>query len=122
MECITGDTHLLRQEIKKAKTEQRTKHQRNITGRQVLWMVHRFFAMNVKDKEMTDTARLHKVTLQNGDIQQFIYRWDEMLALMTRRPTDDDLMNLFVLQFDVHLAKQHEFYVEYLFLVQSSSH
>ena len=115
MECIPGDTHLLRQEIKKAKTEQRTKHQRNITGRQVLWMVHRFFAMNVKDKEMTDTARLHKVTLQNGDIQQFIYRWDEMLALMTRRPTDDDLMNLFVLQFDVHLAKQHEFYVEYLF-------
>ena len=78
-------------------------------------MVHRFFAMNVKDKEMTDTARLHKVTLQNGDIQQFIYRWNEMFALMIRRPTDDDLMNLFVLQFDVHLGKQHEFYVEYLF-------
>ena len=38
-----------------------------------------------------------------------------MLSLMTRRPPDDDLMNLFVLQFDVHLAKNHEFYVEYLF-------
>ena len=115
MECILGDTHLLRQEIKKAKTEQRQDHQRNITGRQVLMMVHRFFAMNEKDKAMTDTARLHKVTLQNGDIQQFIYRWDEMLSLMSRRPSDDDLMNLFVLQFDVHLAKQHEFYVEYMF-------
>ena len=115
MECIPGDTHLLRQEIKKAKTEQRMTQQRNITGRQVLMMVHRFFAMNEKDKQMTDTARLHKITLQNGDIQQFIYKWDEMLSLMTRRPPDDDLMNLFVLQFDVHLAKNHEFYVEYLF-------
>ena len=38
-----------------------------------------------------------------------------MLSLMTRRPSDDDLMNLFVLQFDVHLAKNHDFYFEYLF-------
>ena len=61
---------------------------------------------------MADTARLHKVTLQNGDIQQFIHRWDEMISLMARTPSDDDLMNLFVLQFDAHLNKQHEFYVE----------
>ena len=106
MDCIPGDTHLLRQEIKKAKTEQRQQHQRNITGRQVLQMVYKFFAMTEKDKAMTDTARLHKVTLQNGDIQQFIYRWDEMLAIMSRRPSDEDLMNLFVLQFDVHLPKK----------------
>ena len=39
MECIPGDTHLLRQEIKKAKTSQRQIHERNITGRQVLFMV-----------------------------------------------------------------------------------
>ena len=45
MECIPGDTHLLRQEIKKAKTEQRNQHEKNITGRQVLWMTHRYFAM-----------------------------------------------------------------------------
>ena len=115
MECIPGDTHLLRQEIKKAKTAQRLSHERNITGRQVLYMVHQFFAMSDKDKSMTDTARLHKVTLQNGDIQQFIYKWDEVLSLMRKRPEDDDLMNLFVLQFDVHLPKSHEFYVEYLF-------
>ena len=75
MECIPGDTHLLRQEIKKATAEQRAAQQRNITGRQVLMMVHRFFAMNSKDKDMTDTARLHKVTLSNGDIQKFIYMW-----------------------------------------------
>jgi len=78
-------------------------------------MVHRFFAMNEKDEHMTDTARLHTISLSNGDIQQFIYKWDEMLSLMSRRPADDDLMNLFVLQFDVQLAKNHEFYVEYLF-------
>ena len=76
MECIPGCTHLLRQEIKKAKAEQRTNHQRNITGRQVFMMIHRFFAMNDKDKHMTDTARLHKITLQNGDIQQLIDRLD----------------------------------------------
>ena len=34
---------------------------------------------------------------------------------MTKRPPDDDLMNLFVLQCDVNLPKNHEFYVEYLF-------
>ena len=42
MECIPGDIHLLRQDIKKAKTEQRQVHERNITGRQVLMMVYRF--------------------------------------------------------------------------------
>jgi hypothetical protein len=115
MECIPGDTHLLRQDIKNAKTEQRQTQQRNITGRQVLYMVHKFFAMNSKDKDITDTARLHKITLQNGDIQQFIYKWDEMLSLMTKRPADEDLMNLFVVQFDVHFTKNHEFYVEYSF-------
>ena len=115
MECIPGDTHLLRQEIKKAKTLQRQTQERNITGRQVLFMVFHFFAMNQKDKSMTDTARLHKISLQNGDIQTFLYKWDEMLSLMTKRPEDDDLMNLFVLQFDLHLPKNHEFYVEYLF-------
>ena len=50
---------------------------------------------------MTDTARLHKVNLQNGDIQQFIYRWGGMLPLMSRRLPGDDRMNLFVLQCDV---------------------
>ena len=114
MDCIPGDTHLLRQEIKKAKTEQRQQHQRNITGRQVLQMVYKFFAMTEKDKAMTDTARLHKVTLQNGDIQQFVYRWDEMLAIMSRRPSDEDLMNLFVLQFDVYLRQKPSVFAEYL--------
>ena len=71
--------------------------------------------MNQKDKAVTDTARLHKVTLQNGDIQQFMYRWGGMLSLMTKRPPDDDLMNLFVLQCDVNLPKNHEVYVEYIF-------
>ena len=61
--------------------------------------------MHEKDKAMTDIARLHKITLQSGDAQQSIYRWDEMLALMSRRPSDDDLMNLFVLQLGVHLPE-----------------
>ena len=77
-------------------------------------MVHRFFAMNEKDKHMTDTARLHTVTSSNGDIQQFIYKWHGVISLMARRPTYDDLMDLFVLQFGVHLAETHEFYVECL--------
>ena len=63
MDCNPGDTHLLRHDIKKAKTEQRQQHERNITGRQVLQMVYKFFAMNEKDKAMPDTARLHKTTL-----------------------------------------------------------
>ena len=88
MECIPGDTHLLRQQIKKAKMEQRQQHQRNITGRQVLWMTYKYFAMNEKDRDMTDTARLHKVILTNGDLQKFIHRWDELLAIMRKRPSD----------------------------------
>jgi hypothetical protein len=99
---------------KKAKSEQRALHERNITGRQVLWMTYQYFAMNEQDKNMTDMARLHKVILLNGDLQQFIYRWDEMLAIMKKRPSDEDLMNLFVLQLDVNLPKNHEFSVEYV--------
>jgi len=38
-----------------------------------------------------------------------------MLSSMKKRPPDDDLMNLFVLQFGLHLPTNHEFYVEYLF-------
>ena len=114
MECIPGDTHLLRQEIKKAKTEQRNQHEKNITGRQVLWMTHRYFAMDEKDKAMTDTARLHKIILTNGDVQQWVYRWDEMLSIMKKRPADEDLMSLFVLQLDVNLPKNHDFHIEYL--------
>lgn len=37
-----------------------------------------------------------------------------MLAIMKKRPSDEDLMNLFVLQLDVNLFKNHEFGVEYL--------
>ena len=80
----------------------------------MFWMTYQYFAMNEQDKNMTDTARLHKVILLNGDLQQFIYRWDEMISIMRKRPTDDDLLNLFVLQLDVNLPKNHEFAVEYL--------
>ena len=83
---------MLPRSSKKAKTDQRQTQQRNITGRQVLMMVYRFFAMNEEDKEMTDTACLHKITSNNVDIQQSVYKWDEMLPLRTRRPQDDDLM------------------------------
>ena len=61
--------------------------------------------MNEKNEAMTDTARLHRTILQNGDIQQFVYRWALVLAHMGRRPSDDDLMTLFVLEFDVHDPK-----------------
>ena len=84
MECIPGGTHLHRHEIKKAKTEQRQTQDRSITGPQVLFMVQRFFAMHEGDKAMTDTARFHEATLQNGDTQHLIYRWNEMLSLMTQ--------------------------------------
>ena len=56
---------------------------------------------------MTDMARVHKVTLTNGDLQQIVYRWGEMFPIMKKRPTDDDLMNLFVLQLDVNLHKNN---------------
>ena len=49
MGCTPGDTHLLRQQIKKSKSEQRQAHERNITGRQVLWVTYHYFAMNDLD-------------------------------------------------------------------------
>ena len=52
MECIPGDTHMLRQEIKKAKTAEQQLHERNITGRQVLFMVYKFFAMNKRETNL----------------------------------------------------------------------
>jgi hypothetical protein len=78
-------------------------------------MLYRFFALSTWDKDMADTARLHKTTLKQGEIQQFIYQWDETISTMSKVPHVDDLMNLFVLQFDQNLPVKHEFYFEYLF-------
>ena len=64
MECIPGDTHLLRQEIKKAKALQRQAQERNTAGRQVPFMVYHFSAMNEKDTSMPVIVRFHKVSLQ----------------------------------------------------------
>ena len=64
---------------------------------------------------MAGTARLHTITLSNGDIQQFNCKWDGMHSLVTRRPPNDDLMGLVVLQFGAHLATHHGFFVEYFF-------
>ena len=59
-------------------------------------------------------ARLHKVTLANGDLQQSIYRWDGMFSTMRRRPSDEDLMHLFVLELGVNLPTDNGFGIEYL--------
>ena len=97
MECIPGGTHLLRQQLKNAKSDHRTNFERNISRRQVFWMTCQDFAMNEQGKNMTDTARLHTVILPNGDLQQFIDRRDGMISIMRERHTDDDLLNLFVI-------------------------
>ena len=112
MGCISGGTHLLRQEIKKAKTPQRQTQERNISGRQVLFMVYHLFAMNDKDGSMTDIARVHEVNFQSGDIQQFVCKRFEVLTLIPKRPDDEDLMNLFVLQIDLNLPNNHQFCIE----------
>ena len=74
MECSPGGTHLLLQEITKAKTLQRQTQERNITGRQVVFRFFNFFGMNRTDKSMTDAARLHQISLQNGHIQHFLHK------------------------------------------------
>ena len=73
----------------------------------MLWLTYQHFAMNDQDKNKTDMARHHKVILLNGDLQQFVYRLDEMLSIMEERLPDEDLMNLFVLQPDVSCSKNH---------------
>lgn len=77
-------------------------------------MTYNYFAVNEKDRDMTDTARLHKVILKNRDVQQFTHRCGELLAIMRKRPADEDLMNLSVPQLDVTPPKNHEFGIEYL--------
>ncbi len=44
---------------------------RDITDRQVLMLVHRFSVVSGEGKNMTDAARVHNMTLDNGDIKQF---------------------------------------------------
>ena len=59
--------------------------------------------MSDKYKSTMDTARLQQVSLNNGGIQQFVCKWDDTLLQMKKRPADDELMNLFTLQFGWHL-------------------
>ena len=78
-------------------------------------MIHKHVSMNARDKSITDNARLQKVALNNGDVQQSVYNCDVTLRKTSSRPNDDHLMNLFVFQFDTNLQKNHEFQLEYVF-------
>ena len=61
-----------------AKTEQEAKEDRNIKGRQILWMIYEYFKSNEQTNQLFQVVDLMKVQLHNGDrgLEKFISTWD----------------------------------------------
>ena len=84
MECIPGDTHYLRQEIKKAKTLQQDTKELNITGRQVLFLVYHFFSMSEKDRnEVLDSIPLHRMPALRECVDPVLFLASEAASYIT---------------------------------------
>ena len=113
-ECIPGDTHRLRQKVD-LKNQELKELRKLMSGRQLLWMMYQHFIVTDKDRNLTDTAKLQSLSLKDGDLQQFIFKWDLQLTRTLKRPTDEDLLNLILIQLETCLKKDHEFYQEYYF-------
>ena len=73
-DCIPGDTRMLRQRINQKRRDERLQHQRNLAGRQMLFMVYEWFKVAEKDKDMVDTNKLQRLKMINGDLQKFIFK------------------------------------------------
>ena len=68
---------------------------RFLRGRQVAFMTHDYFRVTGAHDTVLDYADLFSVTLHDDNIQEFDTRWDEVLLLMSKIPSDDILESLY---------------------------
>ena len=75
--------------------EQEAKEKRYARGRQILLMVHKHFSTNIKHGAIYDFEDLLSVQLINEDLNNFMTRWDTVIAGMGNEQNEKTLEALF---------------------------
>ena len=64
-------------------------------GRQIAFMIYDYFRVTGAHDTVLDYADLFSITLRNDNVQDFDTRWDQILRLLTKIPSDDILESLY---------------------------
>ena len=66
-----------------------------LKGRQILHMIHRWFATSSVMKSFTDINILSQVSLKGNYLSDFLHRWDKVLIRIDTKPNDLQLRSMF---------------------------
>ena len=89
---IIHNSHFKRKislEEQKAQKEDRFLH-----GRQIAYLIYEQFRVTGTDNSVENCTDLFSIILRNDDVQEFDSKWDGILLLMTKIPSDDILEGL----------------------------
>ena len=70
------------------------KEDRFLRGRQIAFMIYKYFRVTGAHDTELDYAELCSVNLRDGNVQEFDTSWDEVLLSVSKIPSDDVLENL----------------------------
>ena len=74
------------------------KEDRFLRGRQIAYLIYEYFRVTGANDSVENHADLFTVVLRNDDVQEFDSKWDGILLLMTKIPSDDILDGLYKLR------------------------
>ena len=83
---------------KKVSLEEQEAHKEGLGGRQIAYLIYEYLRVIGANDSVENYADLLTIALRNGDIQEFDSKWDEILLLMTKIPSDDILEGLYKLR------------------------
>ena len=67
------------------------KQDRFLRGRQIAYLIYDYLRVTGIQDSVENYADLFNISLRNDDIQEFDFRWDEVLVSMSKIPSDDIL-------------------------------
>ena len=74
------------------------KEDRFLRGRQTVYMIYDYFRVTRARDTVLDYADVFSVTLHDDNIQKFDTRWNEVLFIVSKIPSDDILKSLYKLK------------------------
>ncbi len=67
-------------------------------GRQHLFLFHKYFDIEDRDKVVVDINRLQKIRMKNADLWQYLFEWDKAIGDCRKCPDDATLLSSFAYQ------------------------
>ena len=87
------------------------KEHRFLRGRQIAYLIYEYFRVTGANDSVENYADLFTVVLRNDDVQEFDSKWDGILSLMTKIPSDDILDGLNKLRIRESLRNSRPYFV-----------